>query len=100
LEEAVDLSCDRLLMMMSWYNFLCYCILLFYCTVHCYLFFCVSSSCYVCVFDSIYCNVTLPPCVNSVAVNKYLIYYLCHSWVLDYSVSGIMKSIRKEMVMA
>ena len=26
---------------MSWYNFLSYCIHLFYCAVHCYLFFCV-----------------------------------------------------------
>ena len=68
---------------MSWYNSLCYCIfslccciLLFYCTVHWYLIFLCSSSSYVCVFDCIYCRLTLPPGVNPIAVNKYPSIYL------------------------
>ena len=36
------------------------------------LFILLCSSCYACVFDSIYCTSTLPPGVNPIAVNKYL----------------------------
>jgi hypothetical protein len=35
-----------------------------------------SSSCYVCVFDCIYCTLTLPQGVNPIAVNIYLRIYL------------------------
>jgi hypothetical protein len=40
------------------------------------LFILLSSSSYVCVFDSIYCTLTLPPDVNPIAVNKYLYIYI------------------------
>jgi hypothetical protein len=47
---------------------LCYCTLLFYCAVHCYLFFfllCMCTWLYILYF-------ILPPGVNPIAVNKYL----------------------------
>jgi hypothetical protein len=54
---------------MSWYNsLLLYSSVLLYCLLL-FIFLC-SSSCYVCVFDCIYCTSTLPPGINPVTVNK------------------------------
>jgi hypothetical protein len=57
---------------MSRYNSLRYCILLFYCTVHCCLIFCVLLL-VIYVYLTVYIVLlTLPPGVNPIAVNKYL----------------------------
>ena len=79
MEEAVDLSSDRLLiMMMSCYNTLSCC------TLHCYLLFCVVLVMY--VFDYIYCTLTLSPDVNPIAV---FIYIYIHTHIVVPRSSGI-----------
>jgi hypothetical protein len=72
----------------DWYFVCCvFCVVLFFCVMvqssmllyssvllHSSLLFILlcSSSCYLCVFDCIYCTLTLPLGVNPIAVNKHL----------------------------
>ena len=57
---------------MSRYNSLCCCIFLCYRLVIPSSVFCFLLCMYYFVFDRIYFTLTLPPGVNSIAVNKYL----------------------------
>ena len=52
------------------FSVLLYSSVLLYCSLL-FILLCSSSS-YVCVFDRLYRTLTLPPCVNPIAVNTYL----------------------------
>jgi hypothetical protein len=71
---------------MSWYSSscyyilsLCYYIFLFYCAVHCYVFFCVLFLVMYVYLTVHIVLLTLPPGVNPIAVNKYQSIYLSNS---------------------